>query len=171
MAKTIENESSSINLLGSGTKIIGEIISNGDFRIDGTLQGNIKLKGKLVLGQTGRIEGNIVCQNADFSGTVCGNVKVYELLSLQKTSKIDGDINIGKLSIEPGAVFSGKCFMGEAENSIEQTKVKEVNQENGLDLKLEMPLPKPTEEQKKKEQQGHAEKQAKFMFHKNEKKR
>ncbi len=100
-----------INILGAGTVVKGEIQVNGDFRIDGTLNGNIQCKGKVVVGATGKIEGEIICQNADFSGDVKATVKVAELLTLKETAVFSGDITTGKLAIEPGAKFSGTCKM------------------------------------------------------------
>ena len=116
MAKVNEIESSSINILGAGTSVKGDITANGDFRIDGSLIGNISAKGKLVIGATGSVEGEITCQNADFSGNIKGKVNVAELLSLKSTSRINGDIIINKLSIEPGAQFSGSCNMDSSRN-------------------------------------------------------
>jgi len=110
--KNQNNDGGSINLLGAGTKINGDITSNGDFRIDGNLIGNISISGKLVLGNTGRIEGNIQCTNADLSGEVKGIVNITEILSLKSTAKINGDIVTGKLTIEAGAIFTGTCNMG-----------------------------------------------------------
>lgn len=111
MAKPIEIDSSSINILGAGTIVKGDIIANGDFRIDGTLTGTINAKGKLVIGATGSVEGEISCQNADFSGTIKANINVQELLALKSTAKLTGNIVVNKLSIEPGAQFSGSCSM------------------------------------------------------------
>ena len=113
-------DAGSINLLGSGTKINGDINSNGDFRIDGLLVGNITISGKLVLGNTGRIEGNIQCTNADLSGEVKGTVNITETLSLKATAKINGDIITSKLAIEAGAVFTGTCNMGAIVKNISQ---------------------------------------------------
>jgi len=100
-----------INILGPGAVVKGEIQVNGDFRIDGTLDGNIQCKGKIVVGATGKIDGEIQCQNADFSGEVKATVKVTELLTLKETARFSGDITTGKLAIEPGAKFSGTCSM------------------------------------------------------------
>ena len=111
MAKTIESESSPVNIITAGTKIKGDITATGDFRLDGTLEGNIQLNGKLVVGDTGVVKGNIMCQNANIIGAVDGNLSVKELLSLHATARISGDILINKLSIEPGAVFTGRCRM------------------------------------------------------------
>jgi cytoskeletal protein CcmA (bactofilin family) len=111
MIKGKETEVPSINLLGAGTVVKGEIKLNGDFRIDGTFIGTINCKGKVVVGTTGVIEGEINCLNADFSGDIKATVKVTELLTLKETAKFTGDITTNKLSIEPGAKFSGNCIM------------------------------------------------------------
>ena len=102
---------SSINIITTGTVIKGDITATGDFRLDGTLEGNIQLNGKLVVGDSGVVNGNILCMNANIIGTVNGNLSVKELLSLHSTARVKGDILINKLSIEPGAVFTGKCCM------------------------------------------------------------
>ena len=111
MVKTKETEVPSINLLGAGTTVKGEIRLNGDFRIDGTFLGSINCKGKVVVGPSGIIEGEIICQNADFSGEVKATVKVTELLTLKESARFSGDITTNKLAIEPGAKFSGTCAM------------------------------------------------------------
>lgn len=110
--KTNAGESVSINLIGNGTSITGDIKSNGDVRIDGVLMGNISINGKLVVGSTGKIEGNIICQNADISGDIKGKVTVSEMLILKASAKLHGDIVTGKISIEPNATFTGTCSMG-----------------------------------------------------------
>ncbi len=117
MAKNNINETASRNLLGADTTVKGDIESNGDFRIDGTLIGSISSKGKVVVGSTGNVEGEIKCQNADISGKVKANVTVAELLSLKVSAKLSGEVTTGKLAIEPGAKFSGSCNMGETKLS------------------------------------------------------
>ena len=123
MAKTMEVESTnSINILTSGTVVKGDITATGEFRLDGTLEGNLQLNGKLVVGDTGSVTGNILCLNANIMGTVKGNLSVKESLTLYRNSRVEGDILINKLSIEPGAVFLGKCCMlDEVRQQQEQT--------------------------------------------------
>jgi cytoskeletal protein CcmA (bactofilin family) len=111
MAKTIISETPAVNMIGKGTSIKGDIRSDGDFRVDGTLHGSIQSNGKIVVGVTGSIEGDITCQNADLSGQVKATIRVKELLSLKATSKVTGDVYTSKLAIEPGAKFSGTCNM------------------------------------------------------------
>lgn len=112
MARENASEAPSVNLIGAGTVIQGDIKTNGDIRIDGTLTGSISVKGKLVIGVSGSVEGEIICQNADISGSVKAKVTVAELLSLKASAKLSGDIITNKIAIEPGAVFSGSCSMG-----------------------------------------------------------
>ena len=113
MAKTITNETPTVNMIGKGTSIKGDVRSDGDFRIDGNLTGSIHSTGKIVVGATGTIDGEINCQNADISGVVKATIKVKELLSLKATCKVSGDVHTNKLAIEPGAIFTGTCNMGE----------------------------------------------------------
>lgn len=100
-----------INTISQGTEIKGNIKASGDFRLDGILEGDIVLDGKLVVGENGNVRGNIICQNANVIGNVCGNLTVKELLCLHATAVVKGDIVINKLSIEPGAQFEGTCKM------------------------------------------------------------
>jgi cytoskeletal protein CcmA (bactofilin family) len=103
------------NTIVEGTTIKGDVSTNGDFRIDGQLNGSIRCQGKIVVGQTGSIDGEIICQNADLSGTVNAKVTVEQLLTLKSTARLKGEVNTSKLSIEPGATFTGTCNMdGEA---------------------------------------------------------
>ena len=102
----------SVNMIGAGTIITGDIVSKGDIRIDGTLRGSVNTEGKVVLGREGMIEGDVICKDAEISGTIKAKISVSQLLSLKTTAKLNGDIITNKLSIEPGAAFSGSCSMG-----------------------------------------------------------
>jgi len=102
-----------INLIATGTKITGDIISDGDLRIDGEITGNLDTKGRLVIGSSGKITGEIRCKSCEIAGTQNGKVFVAELLSLKASSSVSGDIVTGKLSIEPGAYFAGSCTMSD----------------------------------------------------------
>ena len=101
-----------VNMIGAGTTITGDVQSKGDIRVDGTLKGSVSTEGKVVLGREGIIEGDVACKNADISGTLKAKITVSQLLSLKASSKLNGDIITNKLSIEPGASFTGSCSMG-----------------------------------------------------------
>lgn len=113
MAKNTEVEpiSNNLNIIGFGSEIKGEVATNGDIRIDGQLQGSITVKGKIVVGETGKIIGNIICKQCDVIGTVEGNIMAQDLLSLKLSAIVQGDMVCNKLAIEPGARFTGKCEM------------------------------------------------------------
>lgn len=117
MAKYNETDNTTINLISNGTEITGDIKSNGDIRIDGSLTGNLSTKGKVVIGQTGKIKGEVICKNSEVSGQVEGKISVGQLLNLKASSKILGDIITSKLAIEPGARFTGTCSMTESEEN------------------------------------------------------
>lgn len=101
--------SGELNIIGVGTSITGDIRSNGDIRIDGNIVGSVTSKAKLVLGPTGKIEGDINAQNADIQGNVKGQVTVNEILYLKSTSVVNGNITTNKLVVEEGADFNGNC--------------------------------------------------------------
>lgn len=117
MAKYNETDSTTINLISNGTDITGDIKSNGDIRIDGSLTGNLNTKGKVVIGPTGKVSGEVICKNSEVSGIIEGKITVGQLLNLKASSKILGDIATSKLSVEPGAVFSGNCKMSNNDNN------------------------------------------------------
>ena len=101
------------NLIGTGTVIKGDIESNGDIRIDVQLIGSIKSNGKIVVGQTGTIEGDLACKQAERAGRVKGIINTEELTALKATSKVEVDLVTKQLVIEVGAVFTGKCVMSQ----------------------------------------------------------
>ena len=107
----LELNGNNTSLIGSGTVLKGDITSNADLRIDGTLIGNIISTAKVIIGANGTVEGDIAGQVADISGNVSGTVKVKELLQLKANSVVKGNIHAGKLQIDPAAVFNGECHM------------------------------------------------------------
>ncbi len=110
----VQVSANNVSLIGAGTEIVGEVKCANDLRVDGTVKGNLQVKGKLVVGNAGRVEGEVECSNGDISGVLSGKIAVQELLLLKGSSKFTGDIITKRLSIEPGSVFNGTCAMGEA---------------------------------------------------------
>ena len=108
----------SATLISSGTILRGNVKSDSDLRIDGTIQGNVTSSAKIVVGPTGFIEGNIEGANADITGKVKGNIVVKELLQLREKSNVEGNIIAGKLQVDPAAIFNGKCQMGPQVGSV-----------------------------------------------------
>jgi cytoskeletal protein CcmA (bactofilin family) len=113
--------SSAINLVGLGTLIKGDLISEGDLRIDGALEGSIESKAKVAIGPSSLITGNVKARSADISGRIDGDLSIDETVYLRSTSQISGNISAGKLVIESGAVFNGTCNMGKPSESAEMS--------------------------------------------------
>lgn len=101
--------SAKVNTLVEGTHIEGIIQSEGNFRIDGTLKGEVTIKGRLIIGPSGKIEGKVSCQNAEIEGMFNGKIQVSELLYLKATAKIYGDSSFNKLRVEEGAALECTC--------------------------------------------------------------
>jgi len=120
MAKYNESEQQQVlhNTITNGTEITGDINSSGDLRLDGLLKGNLNIKGRVVIGKTGKVIGTITCNNAEINGNVEGKICVSELLSLTETAHVKGDIIINKLNIQPGCKFTGTCSMENNESII-----------------------------------------------------
>ena len=128
MSKTAEiNSPDRLNRIVEGTSIEGDIRSDSNIRIDGRLKGTIHTKGRLVIGSSGIIEGEIICENADIEGVFVGKINVNQLLSLKATAKLTGDIITSKLAIEPGAMFSGACSMGGMIKDLKSTEPMKQN--------------------------------------------
>jgi len=100
------------NHINSDTVIEGSIKAKGNLRIDGKVTGTLECQGRIVIGASGVIEGDIRCENAEIEGSLKANITVTDLLSLKSTAKVQGDIVTKKLAIEPGATFTGSCSMG-----------------------------------------------------------
>ena len=111
-ASPATSNQSAINIIGAGTVIEGEIKTESDIRIDGKVKGTITSKAKIVVGSTGIVDGDLVCDTADVSGKVFGKVEVTDLLFLKASGYLEGDIITGKLVVEGGARFTGSCKMG-----------------------------------------------------------
>jgi len=106
------NGGNGTTLISAGTTLKGDINSNSDLRIDGTIVGNISSSAKIVIGASGIVEGDITGNQADIVGKVSGNIKTKDLLQLRGDSLVNGNVYAGKLQIEPTATFNGQCHMG-----------------------------------------------------------
>src|SRR6478672_3251256 len=112
MSNEKTNGSSGATLISAGTTVKGDISSNHDLRIDGTIIGNVSSTAKIVIGASGSVEGDISGNQADIVGKVSGNIKTKDLLQLRGDCIVNGNVYAGKLQIEPTATFNGQCHMG-----------------------------------------------------------
>ena len=130
---------SNINLIGNGTSIQGDIVCEGDIRIDGQVTGLVSTKAKIVVGPEGEITGDLVCQNAEILEKVTGIIKCDELLFLKGNASIKGDIYTAHFEMEPTVKFNGRCYMdpadqpqSEVNNNAEQKNGRTVLQEESI---------------------------------------
>ena len=102
----------SSNSLVQGTNVEGTVQAEKDIRIDGTMKGTLICKGKVIIGPTGTIIGDVQCENAVIEGRFEGVMTVGEVLHVKETAKVEGDISTQKLIVQPGSLFNVKCKMG-----------------------------------------------------------
>ncbi len=112
MAKSEPNLNvNSISRISAGTVIKGEIVSPYDIRIDGTFEGKVQTKGRVVIGESAHIKGDVICENVDLWGKMEGNLYVKDTLSLMEGCSMDGNLHIRRLAVELGSTFNGNCRM------------------------------------------------------------
>lgn len=104
---------SQINLIAVGTSLEGTLIAKDDIRVSGTLNGTLKVEGKAIVAQEGRIEGEVIAADADIAGAVHGDIVVKGRLVLKSTARVEGTIKTTRLIVEEGAVIDGTCRMGQ----------------------------------------------------------
>lgn len=113
-----------VNMIGEGTTIRGSVDADGDLRIAGVVNGNVRCKGKVIVARGGKVEGDIHADEADLAGVVMGQLHLSRKLNLRNGCELDGDIFVKALSIEEGAVFEGRCVMREATASVNPIAAK-----------------------------------------------
>lgn len=100
-------------IIAPGTRIEGKFTTTEDIRLDGTVVGEVKCQKRVVMGQTGIVEGNVVTVDSAVRGNVKGEIKVSGTLHLHETAKIDGTIIARKMIVDSGASYSGDCRVGD----------------------------------------------------------
>ena len=120
--KNFKSRTMERNVIAKNSTFVGEITSEGDFRIDGVLEGTLKTKGKVIIGADGFVKGTIEATNAEIEGKFSGQLSTSNILTLNATANISGDVVVGKLSVEAGVTFNATCAM--------KGTLKELNKSN-----------------------------------------
>lgn len=120
-SKTVSTNVDKLTTIAFGTVIRGTITVEGDLRLDGTAEGDISCKGKMVIGPKGRVKGNVACSGAVLHGVLEGDIHVTEDLVLKSSCTMQGDIYTCKLEIEPQAKFNGVCNTNTTEKKVQTT--------------------------------------------------
>ncbi len=100
-------------IIGEGTSMKGDVTVEGSMQVDGEFEGAIDATDTLVVGETGKVEGDANVANAVIGGRMYGNVFASGKIELKRGSQLLGDIKTRGLVIEDGVVFQGNCQMGD----------------------------------------------------------
>ncbi|SNX55103.1 polymer-forming cytoskeletal protein [Thermoanaerobacterium sp. RBIITD] len=114
-------------IIGKNTTLEGSIKAQGAMRIDGNISGKIEVQGNVIIGESSKIEADIITDNISVSGEVTGNITVKNQAQITSSGKVYGDIEVQNLIIDEGAVFEGKCKMNKKSNTIEISEKKREN--------------------------------------------
>jgi cytoskeletal protein CcmA (bactofilin family) len=111
-------------VISKGVKIEGKLSCSGSIRLDGEVQGDISSQSTVIIGENGKVNGEINAENITIGGKVTGTVKAKEKLVLDAKANLQGDIFSKIVAIEAGANFNGNCKMGNegSKTSFEQSK-------------------------------------------------
>lgn len=112
-APTTNDANSSSNNIAPGTHIEGKFTTSEDLRLDGRIKGEVLCHKKLVMGENGQMDGDVVCEDSSIRGKIVGTLKVKGLLHLLATARLEGKIMAKKMVVDEGASYSGECLIGE----------------------------------------------------------
>lgn len=100
-----------VTRISKGASIRGDIVSSTDIRVDGEISGTVFSEGKIVVGETAVLSGNLLCTNLDLWGKMEGDIYVKDTLSVKSLASVTGNIHVNKLQVEMGAQINGTCRM------------------------------------------------------------
>ena len=100
-------------VIAPGTRIEGTFSATENVRLDGVIVGEVSCSKRMVMGESGQVEGTIVTVDSVVKGKVKGEIKVSGTLHLHETATIDGTIIARKMIVESGASYSGECKVGD----------------------------------------------------------
>jgi len=115
-------------VVGTSVKLKGNLKSDGDININGSVSGDVRTKASVKVGETANVLANIKAKNVQVSGTVQGNIEAKDTLQILETGKVYGDILAGVLTVSPGAIFSGKCAMNETRREVDLEPILETEE-------------------------------------------
>lgn len=99
-----------LSTLSADLTFEGNVSGSGDLQVDGTVKGDLRV-GRLIVGETGAVEGNVSADYVEVRGRIVGGVNGKQV-KLLGTAYVDGDITHEQLSIDAGAYFQGRCIQG-----------------------------------------------------------
>lgn len=97
-----------LNVLGQGLKVRGRLTGDGDLRIEGEIEGDVKLSGDLELSSKGLIAGNVSAKSVTIEGALTGDVDAETAVAIRAGARVSGNMSGTEISLEEGATFSGR---------------------------------------------------------------
>lgn len=120
------SDKSTTCIISKGTRLEGQFSSQENVRLDGVIKGEVKCESRLVMGESGKVEGKVRTKDADIHGTIEGEITVFGSLQLRSTARIHGNITATTMSVEEGASWTGECRVGQAATQNKKQKVAAV---------------------------------------------
>lgn len=140
--RSAQNMAAGHNMIVANTRLTGNVVAANDFRIDGEFEGSLDCAAKVIIGEGGRFEGDIKCDNAVVEGYFKGHLSVREVLYVKESAEIFGEVVTGKLVVQSGSIFEVKCkmtdqsqqevtFDGSSQNGNKKGPVDKIVKSNG----------------------------------------
>lgn len=102
----------SLSVIAAGTKITGELTSDGVVKIEGTVAGSVRADRQVLVAKGGLIEGDVYTREAVVGGEIHGAILADERVEVQATSVIQGDITTQRIVVHEGGEVNGHVRMG-----------------------------------------------------------
>ncbi len=112
------------SLLGEGVEMTGELSFTHGLRVDGVVRGKVRSEGCLVIGANGRVEAEVAIQRISINGEFRGAIHASDRVEIHKDGRVYGEIYTPCLIIEAGALFEGKCNMGDRKTAKPEEKAQ-----------------------------------------------
>jgi cytoskeletal protein CcmA (bactofilin family) len=112
-------------VIGTGVVVRGNLSSESDIVIDGTLEGNVKAGGNVTIGVNASVKGDIEATNATVAGALRGNITVEGEASILETGQVRGNIKSAGLAITSGGIFIGRSLMESAPHLLPEAEAEE----------------------------------------------
>lgn len=104
----------SLSIIGPGMEIVGDVVSDGDVRVQGRIQGTLRASGTVAIGKDGEVHGDLFANEAVVAGKIRGTLTAPERIHLQATCDVEGQVHAGSghFVLDEGGRFSGQVHMG-----------------------------------------------------------
>jgi cytoskeletal protein CcmA (bactofilin family) len=110
-AATTPNGGTNVVNLGPRDSLNGRLEIQGDLKVAGHVEGELKASGDVSVGEGSTIQASIEGANVSVRGQVNGNVTAKKRLTLGGSGHLNGDVKVARLTVEDGATLNGNVTM------------------------------------------------------------